>query len=245
MLLTLHGTGAGVPSADRSASALSATFADGSVVLFDAGEGCSRPMLRDGVDLDRITTVAISHLHPDHWLGLPNLVIVWAVNRRPGSVRILVPPGSEQLVRDILLRSYIFPEWLTTRLDVQALSAFDMPDGWRATPFATTHLAPYLELSRRYGNPPEAFGYLLQNGERRVVLSQDIGSVVDLEPHVAGAELLVCEAAHIDPLRVLELAADLSVARVVFTHVPPVVSFPATFAGVRWSVASEGERIEL
>src|SRR5438105_4693890 len=94
MRLTLHGTGAGTPGADRSASALTARFNDGSVFLFDAGDNCTRTMLRDGIDLHRIEAVAISHLHPDHWCGLPALIQAWGVVDRERPVDIYVPDGT-------------------------------------------------------------------------------------------------------------------------------------------------------
>lgn len=251
MILTLHGTGAGAPNGDRMASALSATFNDGSVVLFDCGEAASRSMLRDGVDPTRVASVLISHFHPDHWTGLPQLCIALEISKRTAPLFVHHPPGSEPFLRNVLLHSHLFLEELPFVVNFRAvapgmLATVTLPDGWSAEFFPTTHFARSAERARRHGLPDTAYGYLLRNGGRRVVLSQDIGSENDLVEVMEGAELLVCESAHINAENLLALASERGVKRVVFTHVPPTgASFPESFEGIEWSVASDGERIEL
>ncbi|MEP7219181.1 MAG: MBL fold metallo-hydrolase, partial [Bacteroidota bacterium] len=203
MMLTLHGTGAGTPGGDRMASALTAAFTDGSLVLFDAGEGCARAMLRDRIDLIRISTVAISHMHADHWTGFPALVMAWSLAKRKDPVTVFVPPGTTDFFESLLVHCYSFRKRLGFELTFHPLDGFSMPDGWRVEIIPTTHLNAVRELAERYVLPPTAFGYLLRNGDRRIVLSQDIGGEEDLRPHLNGAELLVCESAHVDPLKVL------------------------------------------
>ncbi|MDB5033737.1 MAG: elaC [Chlorobi bacterium] len=246
MMLTLHGTGAGTPGGDRMASALTATFSDGSLVLFDAGEGCARAMLRDRIDLSAISTVAISHMHADHWTGFPALVMAWSLAKRTNPVSVYVPPGTADFFESLPARCYSFRERLGFELTFHQLAGFSMPDGWRVEIIPTTHLNSVRELAQRYSMPPTAFGYLLLNGERRIVLSQDIGGEEDLRPHLDGAELLVCESAHVDPAAVLEMAQAAGVRHVVFTHVPPAdARFPVGFDGIAWDVATDGLRIGL
>jgi|GEM_PF-3429714 len=251
MILTLHGTGAGAPNGDRMASALSATFNDGSVTLFDCGEAAARTMLRDGVDPTRVAAVLISHFHPDHWTGLPQLVIALEIAKRTAPLFIHHPPGSEPFLRSVILHSYGFLEELPFAVNFRAvasgsLSTVTLADGWNAEFFPTTHLAGSVARSRRHGLPDTAYGYILRRGDRRIVLSQDIGSENDLVEVMEGAELLVCESAHIDAENLLTLARDRGVGRVLFTHVPPEgASFPERFEGIAWSVARDGERVAI
>lgn len=246
MILTLHGTGAGEPSGDRLASALTARFSDSSLVLFDAGEGCSRAMIRDGVDLMDITTVAISHMHADHWAGLPNLIMAWAVAKRKTPVHIHLPPKSGEFFERMLAIAYNFSERRSFTITHGILSPFSLPDGWRAEIFATTHLDSVKEYADMYGVADTAYGYRLLNGSRKIIFSQDIGSEEDLAMEMTGAELVICEAAHVEPAKVLAMARERGVRRLVFTHVPPrEVSFPGTFDGIEWSVAADGYLIEL
>lgn len=246
MILTLHGTGSGDPGGDRFASALSLLFDDQSILLFDAGEACSRGMRRDGVDLNAIRTVAISHMHPDHWCGLPALWVAWMLARRSRPVDIHVPSGTIEFFRGVQLQSHAFPEKLPYEIRYHDLGTFDLPEGWIVDPVPTTHMEPARKLAARHGASQVAMSYILRNGSRRVVLSQDLGSIEDIRPSIASAELLVCEATHVDPRDLLSMARDAGVRRVLFTHIPPYGgAFPERFDGIHWSVASDGERIRL
>ena len=97
--LTFLGTGAGMPSPNRNVSGLALTFQDGSAWLFDCGEGTQHQLMRAcgpqgqavaralgseppaGLTIARLRRVFISHLHGDHCLGLPGLVLTLASTR--------------------------------------------------------------------------------------------------------------------------------------------------------------------
>ncbi len=245
MRIVFHGTGAGEPSADRGASALSVASANGDILLLDAGEACSRAMIRDGIDLRRITTVAISHTHADHWCGLPALLVAWAMARRTEPVDLYLPPGSLDFFDTIFTTSYTLPDRLPFSLNFHELAPFVLGDDWEVTPFPTTHLDRYKGIAGEHGIPYPAFGYQLTHGERRVIFSQDIGSVNDLAGIMAGAELVVCEATHIEPRELLLLAREKNVKHVVFTHIPPdesnMPNIDEMFDGVTWQIVRDGD----
>jgi ribonuclease BN (tRNA processing enzyme) len=248
MTITLHGTGAGTPSGHRMASALTARFGDGRVILFDAGEGCSRAMIRDGIDINRVVTVAISHMHADHWCGLPGLITGWGTLGRAGDdVEILVPPGCVEFFESARIESLSFREEMKFGIAWRELAPFDIGGGWSVELFATTHLAKIAHLAERHGACGTAYGYVLRNGDRRIVLSQDIGGAADLSGVIDGAELVVCESAHAESTELLAMARDAGVGRLVFTHVSPrrEGTFPERFDGIHWSVASDGMRIDI
>lgn len=203
-------------------------------------------MIRDGLDLNRITDVAISHMHADHWGGLPNLIMAWITRDRQTPVSIHVPPSTAEFFERMLTISYMFRERLKFDLRFQTLLRFDAGDGWRLETFPTSHLEGVRQFSGEHGVFETAFGYRLVQGSRKIVLSQDIGAEGDLAEEMKGAELLVCESAHVTPATVLSMARERGVARVIFTHVPPEHEpFPAQFDGVEWSVAADGYHLEL
>ena len=246
MLLTLHGTGGGAPNADRLASAASVRFSDGSIVLFDAGEGCSRALCRDGVDLLKIDRVLVSHMHADHWCGLPGLVTAWSIARRESAVDIHLPFGMIPFFQSVLVNSLSFAAKRSYTIHYHPLAPLPLPDGWSLSLFPTSHLDGVAELAAVEGLHARAYGYLLSNGRRRIVLSADLGAQEDLDGVIEDAELLVCESTHVDPAELLRFARDRSVRRVLFTHLPPGdAKFPESFEGMEWGVASDGERVEV
>jgi ribonuclease Z len=70
--LFFAGTAGSVPSARRGLPAL-LLRRGGDRVLFDCGEGTQRQLIRS-IGLGEIDDVFLTHLHLDHWLGLPGLL---------------------------------------------------------------------------------------------------------------------------------------------------------------------------
>ena len=244
--IILHGTGAGHPSADRGASAASVTFENGAVLLLDTGEGCSRALLRDGVDPGSIGWTAISHMHADHWAGFPNLVMGWVLGGRTDPVEVFLPPETEEFFRNILIASYLVPERRSFAINFHALELFSLPDGWTLRPFRTSHLDKHRTTAEILGLSFPSFGYILEKNGQKIVFSQDLASESDLQAELPGAQLVICELAHINPARMLHLADKNGVKKVLFTHVPPdPPELPYMVTDVEWTVAHDGMTIKL
>lgn len=75
MTLTFLGTSAGKPTTERNVSALGLSLEqEGHWYLFDCGEGTQRQIMRSGLSLGKLETIFITHLHGDHYYGLPGLL---------------------------------------------------------------------------------------------------------------------------------------------------------------------------
>lgn len=90
------GTGASAPSARRG---LSATLlrAGGDRLLVDCGEGTQRQLVRS-IGLPEIDTILLTHLHADHWLGLPGLLKTYDLRDRERPLEIFGPAGTKALL---------------------------------------------------------------------------------------------------------------------------------------------------
>jgi ribonuclease Z len=86
------GTSAGRPTLLRGASAL-AVATDGAWVLCDCGEGAQLAALRAGLSLSRLDAVLITHLHGDHFNGLPGLLGTLGLEGRERPLVVAGPPG--------------------------------------------------------------------------------------------------------------------------------------------------------
>jgi len=92
--------------------------------MFDAGEGIQLALKRGGLGICSLDAVAISHLHADHVLGLPGIMMFRAQCDDPGPLTIIGPPGIERFVlhtiQDLKYRlnySISFVEWSKTSSD--------------------------------------------------------------------------------------------------------------------------------
>lgn len=74
--------------------------------LFEAPPQALMSLNKIGVDPNALEAVILSHHHGDHFLGLPFLILHWKYQGRVAPVRIVGPPGTEQLTRDIGERVY-------------------------------------------------------------------------------------------------------------------------------------------
>jgi ribonuclease Z len=73
--LTFLGTSAGKPTKERNVSALGLEFdQDNKWYLFDCGEGTQRQIIRSRLHIGKLDTIFITHMHGDHYYGLPGLL---------------------------------------------------------------------------------------------------------------------------------------------------------------------------
>jgi ribonuclease Z len=97
------GTAGSVPSARRGLPAL-LVRRGAERILLDCGEGTQRQLLQAG-GLSDVTDVFFTHLHVDHWLGLPGLLQTFSLRDRERPLAVHGPPGLDELMR-LLRRIY-------------------------------------------------------------------------------------------------------------------------------------------
>src|ERR687893_2403061 len=90
--LFFAGTAGSVPSARRGLPAL--LVRRGSErILIDCGEGTQRQLVRS-VGLTDLTDIFLTHLHADHWLGLPGMLKSFELRDRDKPLTVYGPPGT-------------------------------------------------------------------------------------------------------------------------------------------------------
>ena len=90
------GTAGSAPSARRGLPAL-LIRRGAERILIDCGEGTQRQLLRS-VGLTDLTDIFITHLHADHWLGLPGLLKSFDLRDRDRPLTVYGPPGLAELM---------------------------------------------------------------------------------------------------------------------------------------------------
>lgn len=129
------GTAGSVPTARRSTACLLVRIG-GERLLFDCGEGSQRQMQRS-TGLVQVDEIYITHLHADHYLGVPGLLKTYDLQGRERPLRIYGPPGTVELFRAL--------RRIFGRTSYEA-EVIDLPegeevrhDGWEVRPFAVEH----------------------------------------------------------------------------------------------------------
>ncbi|MBE2315392.1 ribonuclease Z [Solirubrobacter sp. CPCC 204708] len=101
------GTAGSVPTPKRGLPAI-LLRAGGERILFDCGEGTQHQLLRS-VGLPDLDAIFITHLHLDHWLGLPGMIKTFDMRDRDTRLELFGPPGFvatfEKVVRPVIGRT--------------------------------------------------------------------------------------------------------------------------------------------
>jgi ribonuclease Z len=149
MSLFFAGTAGSVPSARRGLPAL-LVRRGGDRILIDCGEGTQRQLVRS-VGLMDLTDVFLTHLHADHWLGLPGMLKSFELRDRERPLTVHGPSGTTALL-ERLRPVYGRPRYGLTIRDLEPDEAVRRGD-LEIVPFTVRH---------RGG----AFGYALVEDER-------------------------------------------------------------------------------
>lgn len=168
--------------------------------LFDCGRGATLRLAQAGVPVGSITRVFLTHLHSDHVVQLPDLLLTgWAGGRRAVPLAVWGPAGTRAMM-DHLQQAFAFDIHMRRDVDEHLPAAgitvvshevttdgvVFSEDGVTVTAFLVDH-----------GPVQPAFGYRIEFRGRSVVLSGDTRVSENLVRHAQGADVLVHEV--IDP----------------------------------------------
>ena len=96
--LVFLGTAGATPTIERGSPA-TLVIRGGERILVDCGEGTQRQLMRS-VGLGRIDTILLTHMHGDHYLGLPGSLKTYSLLGREEPLLLLGPNGLYETLRD-------------------------------------------------------------------------------------------------------------------------------------------------
>jgi len=101
--LTFLGTSAGKPTKERNVSALALELdQDKKWYLFDCGEGTQRQIMQSRLHTGKLDSVFITHLHGDHYYGLPGLLSTKKLDKSLAPLSIYAPKGIRKFLESAL-----------------------------------------------------------------------------------------------------------------------------------------------
>ncbi|WP_027287674.1 MBL fold metallo-hydrolase [Rhodovibrio salinarum] len=188
-------------------------------LLVDCGASAMISMHRFGTDPDSIDAVAVTHLHGDHFGGLPFLLLYLQFEaKRTRPLEIVGPPGIRQRVKDACTALFgsINCDWhfdLTFREWAEGVSM--TLGGVAVTPRQVYH-----------GEGITAFGLRITDGEKTFAYSGDTKWVDALPDLAEQADLFIVECyafdrslpTHTDYQTLKRHLDELSARRIALTH---------------------------
>lgn len=195
--------GTGFPRPDPAAAGPATAVVVGRrVFLFDAGPGIQRSLAAAKLPIDGVTALFVTHLHSDHTLGLPDLILdSWVMGRRT-PLAAFGPPGLRAMTDHILaawtedqrvrVEGLEHEQPVTPQVRVREIAPGVIYDsgGVKVTAIAVPH-----------GALRHAFGYRVDAGGRSIVISGDTRPSDGLERLARGVDVLVHEVYASETLR--------------------------------------------
>ena len=192
---------------------------EGHRVLLDCGASSLIAMKRFGVDPNEIEAILLSHLHGDHFGGVPFFLLDAQFHMRKRALTVAGPPGVESRVRDAM--EVLFPGSTDMRWRF-SIDFTTLVERRRAT------VGPVDVTAFRVLHTPgcSASGLRLCFGDKTVAYSGDTEWTSELLELAAGADLFVCEAYsfekkiryHLDYRTLMKERPALTCKRLVLTH---------------------------
>ena len=219
--------------------------ADGYQALIDCGATTIAVMRHLRMDLAAIDAILVSHLHGDHFGGIPFLLLDALYNApRTKLLTIVGPAGTRLRVMDTL--GCLYPG-APAKVEGLLLRFIEFKDR------ETLAVGPLSVLPVPVVHPSGSASYALrlQVGGRVVGFSGDTGMTPALMDVARDADLFICECtgydtpvpSHLHWSELRPLLPELGARRTILTHLGP--SMLAHQAELDVDVAEDGQTIEL
>lgn len=227
--VTVLGSGAALPTFSRHCSAQVVSIR-GYKLLIDCGEGTQGQIRASHHRLQAFSVICISHLHGDHFFGLPGLLSTMHLCGRTEPVTLIGPKGLKEALTTMLHYSGCF---LKYELIFRELTMEECRGG-SIEVFANAH-CKVSAFGLRHSI--ETFGYMIEevprneSPARRYAYCCDTGYFDELAEMVRGVELLCVESTFADDYHAVAaekqhctaaqaalLAQKADVGRLLLTH---------------------------
>jgi ribonuclease BN (tRNA processing enzyme) len=211
-------------------------------VLLDCGATTLTALREQRLDPNAVRTVVVSHLHGDHFGGLPFLILDGQFRRRTQDLTVVGPAGTQDRLEQAMETLYPGSSRVDRRFEVRVVEHVHgqpVHDGsLRITPFEVRHASGAPAYALRVDGPTASMAY-----------SGDTEWTDSLLEAADGVDLFLCEGYsptavrwHLDLDTLARQRHRLTCHRLVLTHLSPTA-----LAGdlTDWEVAHDGLCIDL
>ncbi len=218
---------------------------DGARFLIDCGASSLIAMRRFGVEPSLVDIILLTHLHGDHFGGLPFFILdAQLISRRTEPLVVAGPPGLEARIHEAM--EVLFPGSSQTQQRF-SLEFVALPDQTAIT-IGSLVVTPY-SVVHPSGAP--AYALRVACGGKVIAYSGDTEWTDGLIQAVDGADLFICEAYyfekkikyHLDYQTLMEHRTELGCRRLILTHMNDEMLQRLKDVDIEW--AEDGKCIVL
>lgn len=244
MRVTTVGSGDAFGSGGRfqTCIALAADFAAAPSVLLDCGATSLTALRQQEIDPNQIKAVLVSHLHGDHFGGLPFLVLDGQLRRRTHDLTVVGPPGTSTRLQQAMETLFPGSSSVQRRFTVNVVEHVDR----RTLELGPLQVTPY-EVRHSSGAP--AYALRVDGPKASVAYSGDTEWTDALIDAASNADLFLCEgyslapvAWHLDLDTLARHRDELTCRQLVLTHLS-ASTLASDLSG--WQVAHDSWSLDV
>ena len=253
---TILGSGAALPTIARHCSAQVVNL-NGFRILLDCAENTQAQMRVYHQKLQSVGTIFITHLHGDHFFGLPGLISTMHLCGRTEPVDVYAPAGIKEVMELMMVASGSHIEFEVRYHELTHTAGSECIFEnlrCRVYAFPLMHSVP-------------TYGYLIEEKPRgkgtvrRYAYCSDTGYTEDFLPHIQGVDLLCMESTfnnafasvanekmHCTTSMAATLASKAGVKQLLLTHISARFKVPEELLAEAQAIfpntiiAADGER---
>jgi ribonuclease Z len=136
--VTILGNNSAIPAFDRHPTSQVVTAND-QLFLIDCGEGTQMQLARYKVKKNKINHIFISHLHGDHYFGLPGLISSMGLLSRENDLHLYAPAPLFELLDKIFEAAVTALPFVLHKHPIQGAGVLWQNDRMRVSCFPTEH----------------------------------------------------------------------------------------------------------
>jgi ribonuclease Z len=214
------GTGSGLTSLERYHSSFLITSSNYKF-LVDCGDGISKALLNQNVNFDTINSIIISHLHADHFAGLPSLLTQMKLNNREEKLSVYIHKSDKEFLTQFIQHSYLFFDRLLFELEIIPFSEEEnifLTNKFSFLSKRNSHLDKYRENKTSVALGYTSLSFLFLDHENSVIYTGDVGSDNDLYLFEDKVDWFITEITHVSLAGIIGLIEKKSAKKIILTH---------------------------
>jgi len=193
-------------------------------LLIDTGDGSSRALLNQKIDFNSIDAILITHLHADHYCGLPSLLTQMKLLKEPRKKKILIIAHESILdvIQKFIFNSMVFEEKMGFKIEYKNFSwkkIFSINKKIKFLSKKNSHLNSNLLLKNVRKKKLSSSSFLFFVEKAKIFYTSDVGSAEDLYLFKdEKLDLLISESSHINYDDICIAEQKLNVKKFLLTH---------------------------
>ncbi|GAB6283742.1 MAG: MBL fold metallo-hydrolase [Ignavibacterium sp.] len=200
MKLKFIGTCSGKVSLNRFHSSILISENDFSL-LIDVGDGITKALIQQKIDITKIDSILFTHFHPDHYTGFPSLINQMKMQNRTKPLSVCVIENDLGYLQDFLYHSYIFLERLGFEINYRAFEEeqiIKIKEGISLQAKQNSHLDKYKIYNKENKLTFKTLSLLIESNSKKIFYTSDIGNSNDLNLFNEKIDYLITEFSHIN-----------------------------------------------